>query len=834
MDGTTRSDLEFCVLDVDHVMEGGVAAVRLWGRTADGKSVLVLDRGFKPYFYVDVNSNLLKKEGVEKLRERVLELNEMQGKTIELEPDEKRLLGEKRELLKVIIQNPSDIPILRQALEDIEGVKKVYEYDITFYRRYMVDTGISPMVWVSASGSERKEDGIDIMLEADTIKPAKDHDGFPHLKVMAFDIETLGDSVIMISYVSSGGKKGVLSYGWKPKEGMHAETMDNEESMLSRFFELVNEKDPDIIVTYNGDVFDFYRLRERADHYGIPVKIGRDGSALSYTKRGRIFSAKINGRVHIDLYEFVERIIGNSLTSETFSLDMVSKEILGMGKKEVSWEEMEKAWTEKKNLDMLCEYCLRDSELTFKLAERLLPQIYELAKLVGQTLFDTNRMSYSQLVEWFIIRHAFRGGEVILNRPKYDEIRRRREAAPYAGGYVYPPEPGIHMNLALFDFTSLYPSIIITHNISPETLDRGDKKEKDKVPGEEHHFSTEHKGFIPSIIEDLVRKRAAVKKSMKDEKPDTPEYTDLYSRQYALKILANAMYGYYAYAGSRWYSRICAKSIAAWGRYYIQKVIEYAKNRNLRVIYGDTDSLFLERCGKGKAKEFVSEVNDKLPETMELELVNSYKSGLFVHTKTGTTAKKRYALLDEDGNVIIRGFETVRRDWSKLAKDTQELVLGAILRDNDQNKAVNIVESVIERLKKGDVEMKDLVIYTQITRPLDEYDQIGPHVAAARKFAERGHAVMPGSVIGYVITRGEGTISNRAEPLEYAKDYDPEYYISNQIMPAAMRILNAIGLSGSEIDKSEDNESQKSLESFMKKSLGRKIKYKWSKKKDEE
>jgi DNA polymerase I len=85
-----------------------------------------------------------------------------------------------------------------------------------------------------------------------------------------------------------------------------------------------------------------------------------------------------------------------------------------------------------------------------------------------------------------------------------------------------------------------------------------------------------------------------------------------------------------------------------------------------------------------------------------------------------------------------------------------------------------------------------------------------------------------------VITRGEGTISNRAEPLEYAKDYDPEYYISNQIMPAAMRILNAIGLSDSEIDKSEDNESQKSLNSFMKKSLGRKIKYKWSKKKDEE
>ncbi len=817
-------ETEFCVLDVDHVLEGESPVIRIWGRTEDGKSVLATDREFYPYFYLDVSDDLLKEEGIANLRERILRIGNMGGKYLDIRKTERNLLGEGKSLLRVTIQNPVDIPKLRHVVEDWKGVKKAYEYDITFYRRYMIDRGISPMMLVRVEGEEKGTDfAVDRMIEIKSVSPVREDDG--NFRSLAFDIETIDEKIIMISYFTSEGKNGVLTHGWNPKKKGGFEVSDSEEGMIRRFVEIINETDPDMVITYNGDVFDFHKLRNRADHYKVPLKMGRDGSVLAYTKRGRVFSSKITGRVHVDLYDFVERILGDSLSSETFTLDMVSREILGSGKIRMDWKSIEEAWKKKRGMKRVADYCLRDSELTLRLSERLLSRITELSRLVGQTLFDTNRMTYSQLVEWMLIRKAFGKREVVMNRPRYDEIRSRRKAAPYTGGYVYPPEPGIHTTVSLFDFTSLYPSIIITHNVSPETLDKGEKEKKNTVPGGEHYFDSKGTGFVPEILEELLKKRKDVKKRMKEMKEDSDEYRDLYSRQYALKIIANASYGYYAYAGSRWYSRICAKSIAAWGRFYIQKVIEFAKNRNFRVIYGDTDSLFLERCSRGKAKSFVREINKELPETMELEFVKSYRSGLFVHTKTGTTAKKRYALLDNDGNILVRGFEKVRRDWSKLAKDTQEKVLEAILKDNDQNKAVNIVETVIERLRKGEVEMEELVIYTQITKPLEQYEAIGPHVSAAKKFVRKGHSIKPGQVIGYVVTKGMGTISNRAEPVEYAENYDPEYYIENQIVPAAMRILNAVGLEEGELGADEDG--QQSLNSFMKKSLRKKIKEKW-------
>lgn len=817
-------ETEFCVLDVDHAMEGDSPVIRIWGRTEDGKSVLATDREFYPYFYLDVNDELLKEDGIANLRERMLRISSTGGKYLEIRKVERNILGEKKSLLKVTIQNPVDIPKLRHIVEDWKGVRKAYEYDITFYRRYMIDKGISPMVRVRVDGEEKDTDfAVDRMVEIKSVTPLKEDDG--NFRSLAFDIETIEDKIIMISYFTSEGKKGVLTHGWKPKRKRGFDVSENEEGMIRRFVEIINEMDPDLVITYNGDIFDFHKIRNRADHYKVHLKIGRDGSSLAYTKRGRVFSSKITGRVHIDLYDFVERILGDSLSSESFSLDMVSKEILGSGKMEMDWKSIEKAWKKKSGMNRVAEYCLKDSELTLRLSERLLSRINELSRLVCQTLFDTNRMTYSQLVEWMLIRKAFRKKEVVMNRPKYDEIRRRRDAVPYTGGYVYPPEPGIHRTVSLFDFTSLYPSIIITHNVSPETLDKGDKDQDHTVPGGEHYFDSGGKGFVPEILEELLKKRKVLKKRMKEMKEGSDEYRDLYNRQYALKIIANASYGYYAYAGSRWYSRICAKSIAAWGRFYIQKVIEFAKNRNFRVIYGDTDSLFLERCSRGKAKSFVREMSKELPETMELEFVKSYRSGLFVQTKSGTTAKKRYALLDNDGNILVRGFEKVRRDWSKLAKDTQEKVLEAILKDNDQNKAVKIVETVIERLRKGKVEMKELVIYTQITKPLEQYEAIGPHVSAAKKFVQKGHVIKPGQVIGYVVTKGMGSISNRSEPVEYAENYDPEYYIENQIVPAAMRILNAVGLEEGELGSEEDG--QQSLNSFMKKSLRKKIKEKW-------
>jgi len=285
--------------------------------------------------------------------------------------------------------------------------------------------------------------------------------------------------------------------------------------------------------------------------------------------------------------------------------------------------------------------------------------------------------------------------------------------------------------------------------------------------------------------------------------------------QNALKILANSSYGYYGYAGSRWYSRVCAESITSFGRFYIKKVIKSAERNKFDVIYGDTDSLFIKVKTKKQANEFLEKVNKSLPGIMEMDFEGFYKSGLFVLAKTGKAAKKRYAMIDQDDKIIIKGFELVRRDWSNIAKETQERVLKAILKDRSPDKAVKVVRETLKRIRSGDVEMKNLTILSQLTRPIDQYEQVGPHVAAAVKAIDRGRHIKAGSVISYIITKGTGTISQRAEPSEDAKDYDPEYYIHNQVMPAAMRILSGLGFSEEEI-LSGKKESQQSLGNYIK------------------
>lgn len=207
-----------------------------------------------------------------------------------------------------------------------------------------------------------------------------------------------------------------------------------------------------------------------------------------------------------------------------------------------------------------------------------------------------------------------------------------------------------------------------------------------------------------------------------------------------------------------------------------------------------------------RVTELLSSINQNLPSDMELELEGYYDRGFFV-------TKKRYAVIN-DGVITVKGLELVRRDWAPVAKKTQENVLEAILKDASPKKAKKIVKNIIDKLNKGEVENEDLVIHTKLTKKPENYKQIAPHVIAAEKLRLHGQKVTSGSIIRYIITKGKGPISKRAEPVEYIEDkeYDPEYYIQNQVLPATLRILEAIGYSEEQI---MNNEKQTSLDSFF-------------------
>lgn len=221
------------------------------------------------------------------------------------------------------------------------------------------------------------------------------------------------------------------------------------------------------------------------------------------------------------------------------------------------------------------------------------------------------------------------------------------------------------------------------------------------------------------------------------------------------------------------------------------------------------EQLELEAEIKAQAQKFLKYLNSTLPESMELEYEGFYRRGFFV-------SKKRYAVI-EDGEIIAKGLELVRRDWAPIVKQTQEAVLMAILKEGDSNKAISEVKKVMKKIRKGDVDKKDLIIHTQITKPLHQYKQVGPHVVAAKRIEEHGIKVSRGTIIQYIITKGKGSISQRAIPYEYSEgyEYDKDYYINNQLIPAVERIMYSFGYTKKDLQDMAVGEVQQSLDAFF-------------------
>ena len=777
------------LIDCDYVTRNGKPVVRLIMKRK--RFFRLYDSNFEPYFYC------LPRDGdYEGTRRELQKLTAYEkGLSVSvkrIEEEEKLLFGKKTRLLKLVCNHPAHIPILR---EKAKALADVYEADIVYNRRYLIDKGLSPFDYI-----EFEREGKEIR-KVKSIEKGLD----PKLRSLAFDIEVynpLGtprvdkDPVIMISYADVDS--GVITY--KRIQLPFVKTVASEKETIDMFCRLVREKDVELLLGYNDVEFDLPYLRDRAKRLGTELRLGRDGSSFKVQARGLFRHARVKGRIHVDLYA-VAKFMGliGAIKTKRLTLGEVFGEMFGEEKKEVRKLEIHKLWDgSERELETLAEYSHHDAIATKRIADEVLPIQMELAKIVGASLSDVTGATVGQLVEMLLWREAHAQGRIVPNKPSKEEVE-RREALPVKGAYVKVPEAGIYDDLAVFDFRGMYPSIIISHNIDMDSLNCEDCAE-----GERHvsptgvWFCSKKKGLIPSVLERLIDERDRLKREMKGLEPESPEYKMLFARSQGLKILSNSFYGFLLYARSRWYSRPCGESVTAYGRFYIQDTMRKAEEAGFRVLYGDTDSLVLQLNGRGReeALAFLKRTNEELPGRMELELEGFYPRGVFVGKKQvreEVGARKKYALLGEDGRIKIRGFELVRRDWSRIARHTQQRVLEAILREGSKEKAVEIVRQVISDLREGKVRLEDCIIYTQIRKGLDRYEVISPEVAAAQKAKKAGLPVEVGSLIGYVVTRHGRSISEKAELAELAKDYDPAYYIDHQVLPAVMKIMKELG-----------------------------------------
>ncbi len=622
------------LLDIDYITYEEKPVMRLFGKVKGEKSndLIALDDSFIPYLYILPSGDIDK--CIDDLKE--LEKNGDLEFT-KLEKVEKKDFQVPTEFVKISFTHPQEVPKYRDVIWDLDSVKQLREHDIPFYRRYLIDNALVPMAELELEGElidsfetiDADEDSLEILKLAKS--PITANTDFQQFRMMSFDLEVRNphgmpnpdeDEIIMIGIDSNVGVRKVISTKGDEFENdpemYFIEKVDSEKEMIEAFIKTVKEANVDIIIGYNSDVFDFPYLRDRAKIWGIDLDLGVDGSNVKFIRRGFNNAATFKGLLHVDLYLVMRRY----MSLDRYTLERVYFEFFGEEKIDVPGDRIYEFWDNGgKELKNLFKYSLDDVVSTLKIAQETLPLNLELTRIVGQPFVDVTRMATGQQAEWYLVRKAYEANEVVPNKPNMT-MKNIKERGSNSGGYVKEPEIGLHENLVQFDFKSLYPTLIISKNISPDVLvndnvsynskfedfetgyDEIDNLKEEELSSEmdndeEYYISPEHyfkfkkepQGFIPSALEDILNERFAVKNRMKaTDDPILKKSLDV--QQQALKRLANTMYGVYGFLRFRWYSFECAQAITAWGRQHIKKAMKEAETYGFKAIYADTDGFY--------------------------------------------------------------------------------------------------------------------------------------------------------------------------------------------------------------------------------------------------
>ncbi|MEM1685534.1 MAG: DNA polymerase II [Acidilobaceae archaeon] len=796
-------EISFQLIDASYEVIGGEPRILLWSRLSNGERAVLVYEGFRPYFYAllddDINVNVV--------IQSIKRLSKPSSPIISVDIVDKLYYGRPVKALKTTTLVPASVRDYREKVLEVPGVREVLEADIRFAMRFLIDKNLYPMRWYNAIVERFLNPGyygVDSVyiirgdIREDPVKanidPLKD------LRIMAFDIEVYNaqktpdprkDPIIMI---------GIMSYPGDSEPLILEADDDSDVRLIREFIDEVKRRDPDIIVGYNQNRFDWPYLIERARIHGIQLDVGRRrGGVPQSSAYGHI---SVPGRLNVDLLDFAMEI----REVKVKSLDEVA-DYLGVMPRDkrvlLEWWEIGEYWRDKSKRDILRAYLRDDVLSTMGLALKLLPFGAQMSQVSGVPLDQVMTASVGYRLEWRLMREAFKRGELIPNREERGE-------EGYEGAIVLEPKPGIHDNIAVLDFASMYPSIMVKYNVGPDTLVKPgeDYINVNIAPEVGYKFRVEPPGFFKATLERFLKWRKDIKNIMAKLDKDSLEYRLLDERQKAIKVLANASYGYMGWSSARWYCRECAEAVTAWGRNLIKSAISKAKELGLTVIYGDTDSIFVK---------YEPEKISKLIEYVEEELGFDIKIDKVYSKIFFTEAKKRYVGLTTEGKIDVVGFEAVRGDWSDLAKETQAIVAEIILKTGSTAKAVDYVRETIKRLREGKIDMSKLIIWKSITRKLTDYKAEQPHITAAKLMVKQGIRVEPGVKVGYVIVKGSGQLSARAKPYFMAsiEEIDVEYYIEKQIIPAALRILSYFGITDKQL---RTGATQRTLADFIRKS----------------
>lgn len=524
-----------------------------------------------------------------------------------------------------------------------------------------------------------------------------------------------------------------------------------EDSILKQLQELVRTEDPDIIYTTKGDSFYLPYLKKRASGHGMELELGREKGER--TSRGKSFFTygrivykppghKLRGRVHID----------------------------------------------------------REASFTFR--ESGLHGLIELSRLSMIPLQDLSRLSPGSAISAMQVNEAVRTGHIVLwkkNRPEDFKTAGSLIIAD-RGGFIYEPRVGVHGGVWEVDFFSLYPSIMVVYNISPETIMCPCCPMSSRtVPELGYRICENHTGLVPRVLTPILNRRRAYKELRKQGGRKGEMYGQ---RAKALKWVLVTCFGYTGYRNARFGRIECHESITAFGRDILVRSADIAERRGFEVLHGIVDSLWLK--GDGNIRSYCEEIGREIGIPLSLE--GRYSWIVFLpNISTGVGALNRYYGRFEDGELKVRGIAVRRKDTPRLVEDLQHDMLKHLSAAGDAStfrelmpSSLEVLDRCVEEVRSGTVSRDRLVMRRNVSKKLEEYVQFNDSVAALHQLHDRGFELQPGQSVEYLITdsrSGSSWQRVRAAPfLDGDERYDAERYVEFALRGAA-ELLSPFGWS---------------------------------------
>ena len=752
------------------------------------------------------------------------------------------LRGQQIKVMKIVAKDP--LTIGGKATGSIRDAITAWEADIKYVENYIYDRGLEPgmmyeykekqLSQVKFELPERTVNEIDRLMPGETAdykklarewtrllecpvpqyrRVALDIEVYQQVETRVPDPEVAEQPIICASLAGSDGANRVLLL---KREGIpngdtplppsaKLEFYETEQGLLVAMFQAL--LDYPMVVTFNGDDFDLKYIYHRAQRLGfkneeIPIELGRDVANLKYG-------------VHIDLYKF---FFNRSIQVYAFGQKYRENTLDAVGEALVAKTKIEIDSVSTSTYRELAAYCYRDSEIVLTLTsfndDLVMKLMTALSRISYMTLDDVSRQGVSGWIRSIMFCYHRKLGYLIPRKDEILEVKGQTtteaiiKGKKYKGAIVVEPKPGVHFNVAVLDFASLYPSIIKIWNLGYETVRCPHPECKaNLIPGTPHWACKKKRGLESLLIGSLRDLRVKWYKLRSKDRTLPPPLQGWYKVvSDALKVVLNASYGVFGADNFALYCPPVAEATAAIGRHVITQALEKSQELGLQVFYGDTDSIFLEGQYADSLNKLIEWSRDQLK--MELEIDKNYRYLAL------SSRKKNYFGVLPDGNVDIKGLTGKKRhipEFLHTAFYEMVAALSQVKSPEDievaKEKTSNIVKECYVKLRSREYTLHDLAFSMMMSRTPEGYTKTTPqHVKAAKQLQHAGMEMKPGDIISFVKVHGEPGV----KPVQLARseEVDIEKYIE-YIRGTFEQVLDALGV------EFEDLAGTKKLDSFF-------------------